>query len=734
MLHSDQPVDHPDNDELGYAPFAKHLAKSLRSMAPLEGFVISLNGSWGSGKSTILNFVSHYIAEAEEQDRIPEDERAIWFRFNPWWFSGREDLTLSFFDQMQEQVGSKIKDIKDHISKLGYAASKIPTEYLSLVPYGSLAEPAVKKLIGLMQDSGTTSDVLSLKEKISDELKKSDRKIIVVIDDIDRLTSSEIQTLFRTIKAIADFPNVIYLLAYDRKVVENALGRSFSERGSDYIDKIVQVPFTLPAPNQNKLQRLFTSQVKDLLERTEPYYFDSERWGRVHPRGLQPLLQTPRMITRVLNALQVTYPAVAEDVNAVDFVAVEVIRILAPDLYDHIRSNRTLVTQAREYSSTVGGIARLDAMLGKEHMEEQEEEKKAILDRWLDEIDANQEAIKMLLSNLFPRFAGHYTYWQGDLDEDDQWERERRICSPDFFHLYFRLSLSDAQVSAEELDEIIAATERKNDLVEKLRGQLGVTLSDGGPRLKLVLDRLREIVEDRIPEQNIPVVIESLLSVGDELLEIDQAKPAPLTFSYIHKRIYSIIDAGLRRVEDTRRKKILYSEIDEGTAIATIAHVMTQLEAQHGRHGSRAVSNPLFPEDEVDEMVNSALSKIQQAASDGELLGRPALELVLHLWKEWGSVDEVKEWVAEATENDKALADFVLSFMRHPIIHRGTVTVTHRVDPRDIDPFVESKTIIDRIRSVKSDSSLTEQQRIALSQFKKEYDLIESGKDPDHEL
>ena len=84
---ADAPLTDPEKDQLEYAPFAKMLAKSIASMPSGDGLVMAINGPWGCGKSTVLNFVEHYLNQEPFKDKVNL------IRFNPWWFSGHEDLT-----------------------------------------------------------------------------------------------------------------------------------------------------------------------------------------------------------------------------------------------------------------------------------------------------------------------------------------------------------------------------------------------------------------------------------------------------------------------------------------------------------------------------------------------------------------------------------------------------------------------------------------------------------------
>jgi len=208
-LGADKPLTNPKDDQLGYASFARHLAESICNMSPVEGLVLAIYGPWGSGKTTLLNFVVHYLQQRPS-------ERPVIVPFNPWWFSGHEDLTRRFFARLQA-VLSKEKVVKEDLRK------KIAdlAELLSEAPLPSSLR-WTGKLLGKLA-SGKHKEVPELKEEIADALRKLKLKILVIIDDIDRLSADEIRQLFRVIKTVADFPYCVYLLAFDKTVAIKAL-------------------------------------------------------------------------------------------------------------------------------------------------------------------------------------------------------------------------------------------------------------------------------------------------------------------------------------------------------------------------------------------------------------------------------------------------------------------------------------------------------------------------------
>lgn len=123
VLSADKPLDDPKDDRLGYAPFAEHLAESIYRMAPPEGLVVAIYGPWGSGKTTLLNFVVHYLQQK------PESERPIIVQFNPWWFSGHEDLTRYFFDRLQVVLSKVTEKLRKKVAVFAKLISEASIPY-----------------------------------------------------------------------------------------------------------------------------------------------------------------------------------------------------------------------------------------------------------------------------------------------------------------------------------------------------------------------------------------------------------------------------------------------------------------------------------------------------------------------------------------------------------------------------------------------------------------------------
>jgi len=336
QISSDKPLQNPDGDDLGYAPLARGVANRIVEAGAPEGFVLAINAAWGFGKTSLLNMVVFYLNEKDA------NERPICVQFNPWWFSDREDLAIRFFDALQQGFGEEgtANTIRELLGSLGGLVGKLPLANVAAA--GQIVERLALR---------PKPSIPDLKSRISEKLRELGRTIVVTIDDIDRLTFEEIRQVFRLIKAVGDFPNVVYLLAFDLEIVAKALSDQGDLEGKSYIEKIVQVPIHMPVLDRDALRRMFLSKLDRLVQGHDDELFDQPNFGNMFIEGIEPLLTTPRDATRLLNALRFTYPSVKTEVNLADFVAIEALRVFCPSVYELVRTNQEKFVRPLMYAS-----------------------------------------------------------------------------------------------------------------------------------------------------------------------------------------------------------------------------------------------------------------------------------------------------------------------------------------------------------------------------------------------
>ncbi len=249
MLFSDQPIEKTEEDLLGRHIVARRLAEGIKNYNDKDyaSLVIGVQGKWGDGKTSFINMVLG--KNCPDGQKVLNPEEFLIIEFNPWYFTGEDQILKQFCGLISENICSipgateALKEAAKSIKRISAIVKPIQPvldiggTFLGLPLAGTVAS---KILDGagtfandLEQAFQPTEDVIKLKEKISEELRKIDRKILVVIDDIDRLSHKEIYEIFRLIKIIGDFPNTIYLLSYDKEKVRKALDVS----GHDLLPK-----------------------------------------------------------------------------------------------------------------------------------------------------------------------------------------------------------------------------------------------------------------------------------------------------------------------------------------------------------------------------------------------------------------------------------------------------------------------------------------------------------------
>jgi predicted KAP-like P-loop ATPase len=208
-VRGDNPIRNAEDDALGRAAAARSFARQVLGLDATEGVVVGVLGPWGSGKTSFVNLARHEFEQAQ----------APMLEFNPWMFSGAEQLVESFFIELAAQLkirpdlGNIAKDVEEYgetFSGLGW---------LPIVgPWIERGRGAIKILAKILERR--REGVGARRAKLEKALASLANPIIVFLDDIDRLSTSEIRHIFKLVRLTASFPNIVYIVAFDRLRVE----------------------------------------------------------------------------------------------------------------------------------------------------------------------------------------------------------------------------------------------------------------------------------------------------------------------------------------------------------------------------------------------------------------------------------------------------------------------------------------------------------------------------------
>lgn len=262
-IAADHPIERVEDDALGRASVARRLALQLLALDSSQGLVAGVLGPWGSGKTSLINLV-------EEELRSTE---ATILEFNPWVFSGTKQLVASFFAELAaqlkvetgyDQVAERVAEYGDAFSGMGWLPFLGPW-----LERGS----GFTKLLGKLF-SRSEQGLVEKRDQLESTLEELEDPLVVVLDDIDRLEASEIRDVFKLVRLTASFPNMIYLVAFDRNVVESALDDE-GIPGRDYLEKILQLAIDLPViPDRVLKTQIFSAIDNVLVDIEDPGPFD----------------------------------------------------------------------------------------------------------------------------------------------------------------------------------------------------------------------------------------------------------------------------------------------------------------------------------------------------------------------------------------------------------------------------------------------------------------------------
>ena len=305
----DHPIDDAIHDSLQRSGLAESFARRVLSLPANQGLVVGVFGPWGSGKTSFINLARTTF----KQSNVPV------LVFNPWMFSGTEQLVERFFAELSAQL--ELVDLK----KLGKAM-----EQYGNVLTGRLATLLKVGGLFLCRRSGGLSE---RRDKITGALKDRDEPIIVIVDDVDRLSGSETRAMFKLVRLTANFPNIVYIVACDRQRVETAL-HGDGVVGRDYLGKIIQLPFDLPEIPRE----LFKNQTLDSIQTTLDHVdqtgpFHENEWPDIFEKIIRPLIRNIRDLRRYCVAVHSTAESLEGQVACEDVLALEAVRLFLPDVF-----------------------------------------------------------------------------------------------------------------------------------------------------------------------------------------------------------------------------------------------------------------------------------------------------------------------------------------------------------------------------------------------------------------
>jgi hypothetical protein len=433
IYNSDKPITIKEQDRFNRHKFANRIAETIIKRENDEGLVIGLYGIWGEGKTSVLNMI---------EEKIKANENTLIAKFNPWRFKDEDTLILNFFKNISEILNKELTTKKE---KLGNFLKK----------YGAVTSVFNLDLSKLGETFSDTQ-LEELKDRINFFLEESEKKIVVVIDDIDRLDKQELFSLFKLIKLTGDFSKTYYILSFDDEMVAAAIGERYAagniNSGHNFLEKIIQVPLRIPqALSKDLLVYTFELLNKTLIENeVELEENEAQHIGSTISNNILIKIKTPRLAIRFVNSLSFLIPLLKGEVNMTDLILFEGVKIFYPKYYDYIKSSPEYFIESYQNSFTDN----------KDNVKIEEFKNKIEnLNNGLSKKES--KSILSLIKLLFPyvkEALENYTFRNQNLN----WEKEKRIVSPKYFNRYFIYSIAKDDISDVYFDGYVSSLKVKS--------------------------------------------------------------------------------------------------------------------------------------------------------------------------------------------------------------------------------------------------------------------------------
>ena len=577
----------------------------------------------------------------------------------------------------------------------------------TLVPVARLAEyfvPGAKIAADALELSSDYLDqairhptTAETKAEISRRISKLGISFIIILDDLDRLEPTQAVEVVRLVRSVADFPNVTYLMCYDREILSHALstGLNLSD-GDQYLQKIVQLTFTVPLPEPFDLRKNFLEHALEIfsnvtLETAKGEMLDDlKRAVSCEGAGLR----TPREVKLALNGIRFIYPAVFEDVYFPDLCRLHLIKTVNPRLYKWLE----------EYLSVHSVLATRDAYL--------RDGEKAKLGEQLGEILPSDDADSIESIGEFERFipgviasnvAKDRVFNSTSMVEVHDLVTKRRLGSPIHYRYYFALTAPKTVIPEKEFSRILVlAREVPNELTSELSRLASERRISGRTWFEHILDRLDS---DRVAALDAPTVYGLVVAISDAMDAVLKIENQPRPFSVSIDRIArGAVESCLLQLRSVDKNMFISAAEYLATQCVSINWTVgTFFRDQIWSHGlvgdqEKPPENWIFTSEELEKLLLLLRDIVAKEETQDEIDDLPDVASYLFGWKDLSGQEAVRNWAKKFTESDEGF----LGFLDHLRSWAMSDRVYHPLQESSVSAFLDWNLTLKRLKNLKN--------------------------------
>lgn len=337
LILNDWPIECKDDDIFDLDEEASKLANAIGGLDKNKTWSLAITAPWGAGKTSFLNLLLKHISKKDFEVVyfVPRDSKSV--------------------ETIQEDFFSSIACV---LSKYDHRCSHTMKDYMASLQLID-NRGVVEKLVNFYR----IWNKVSLKETIKQTFSSLKKKVLVLIDDFDRLSKDEILEVLKLIDCNAAFTNLVFLTAYDKQQVNKSLDDTSSTADACFVDKFFNLEFSIPSRPYSYISKYIEDNLCELLDASEDEKMAIQQTINERNSTFKEYIPTLRDAKRYINQFVLDFMHVRGDVMIDEFLLIQLVKYRYPELYKEVYGMKHLRKELWEDGGRLFLMKDLDSKL-----------------------------------------------------------------------------------------------------------------------------------------------------------------------------------------------------------------------------------------------------------------------------------------------------------------------------------------------------------------------------------